>query len=730
MRRQLYRGGGIASLSRQNYGIGSWVKERIRKLIPNELANIAVKAAPFVAPFYPGAAAAMRGFGRFDQRGSMSDAMKQAALTYAGGKGARYLAGADKSLMPFQGGGMDEYTMENFRGGPIGRTWDRMMPERQVTDTSVKKIPKKVYDPDALIPQLGSEQSTIKNIWDKWQNLGPGMQTAIVGVGSGALAGVAQWFENQIPQEPGESMEEWEARREVAVKTLMRQYMDNTRAYDPAWSSMTDQQKDETVGQYYNQGGRVGYQAGGITMANTLAQNIAANNAQRAANRQTLQQGRNIQQATGILDAAMRSADPNDPGGSLTDIYNKYFHGKALQGKSGFQRSGTNPYMSYTSKDRDQMIRDIAGQLGNQTTYTPPAYKPIPKTYRNVSPEAQALNMSQATYEDIIRSGADPRQYYMDYHNRMMTEGGNYGTPGTSSYTGPPLLTYGQVIGGPGMMGGMMGPGAAPGATPPTEAQINQMMQNNPAGYVNFDEIVKQYSSTDPYMSHKEEIKDMVGGRDTGYMSGADYYDQYVLGLSGQQIAEKYGIPYNQGGRVGLHGGGAGIGGLEDRLQTGAPSIIYEGDMRPNRRAQGGRTGYDMGGDVSDRAEMYYKYIQEMKSMGVEPVSVEEFNKMLDAMREKNAQGGRIGRYGGGMGLPGIPGIPRMAPDGLEYDMSENGGFQPLGAQEGKDDVKANLAKNEFVFTADAVRGAGGGNIELGAQRMYDTMKKLESRVA
>ena len=63
MRRQLYRGGGIATLPRQGYGIGSWVKERIRKLIPNELANVAAKAAPFVAPFYPGAAAAMRGIG-------------------------------------------------------------------------------------------------------------------------------------------------------------------------------------------------------------------------------------------------------------------------------------------------------------------------------------------------------------------------------------------------------------------------------------------------------------------------------------------------------------------------------------------------------------------------------------------------------------------------------------------------------------------------------------------
>ena len=97
-------------------------------------------------------------------------------------------------------------------------------------------------------------------------------------------------------------------------------------------------------------------------------------------------------------------------------------------------------------------------------------------------------------------------------------------------------------------------------------------------------------------------------------------------------------------------------------------------------------------------------------------------------------QGGRIGAFGGGVmgiGTPGmrLPGIPQMAPDGLEYNMKA-GGFQNLGAQEGKDDVKAKLAKNEFVMTADAVRGAGDGNIEVGAQRMYDTMKQLEGKVA
>ena len=88
MRRQLRASGGITN-ARQGYGIGSWVKERIRKIIPNELASVASKAAPFVAmlPGYgPLAAGVMRGVGRFDKRGSVSDALKQGIGTYAGGK--------------------------------------------------------------------------------------------------------------------------------------------------------------------------------------------------------------------------------------------------------------------------------------------------------------------------------------------------------------------------------------------------------------------------------------------------------------------------------------------------------------------------------------------------------------------------------------------------------------------------------------------------------------------
>ena len=65
-----------------------------------------------------------------------------------------------------------------------------------------------------------------------------------------------------------------------------------------------------------------------------------------------------------------------------------------------------------------------------------------------------------------------------------------------------------------------------------------------------------------------------------------------------------------------------------------------------------------------------------------------------------------------------------------ELDYRKSGGFVPIGVKEKADDVPAMLSKNEFVFTADAVRGAGGGSINKGAQRMYNLMKNLEARKA
>ena len=67
-------------------------------------------------------------------------------------------------------------------------------------------------------------------------------------------------------------------------------------------------------------------------------------------------------------------------------------------------------------------------------------------------------------------------------------------------------------------------------------------------------------------------------------------------------------------------------------------------------------------------------------------------------------------------------------PAGMQID-GRGGGFIPMGAKEKKDDVPAMLAKNEFVMTSDAVKAAGGGDVNKGAQRMYDLMNTLEAKV-
>ena len=102
---------------------------------------------------------------------------------------------------------------------------------------------------------------------------------------------------------------------------------------------------------------------------------------------------------------------------------------------------------------------------------------------------------------------------------------------------------------------------------------------------------------------------------------------------------------------------------------------------------------------------------------------------------EYRADGGRIGYAFGNdpeqnaVEASGIMNLPlNQNPAGAtELDLRETGGFiPPVGVKEKEDDIPAMLSNNEFVFTADAVRGMGDGDVNKGAQRMYDMMKKLE----
>ena len=91
------------------------------------------------------------------------------------------------------------------------------------------------------------------------------------------------------------------------------------------------------------------------------------------------------------------------------------------------------------------------------------------------------------------------------------------------------------------------------------------------------------------------------------------------------------------------------------------------------------------------------------------------------------ADGGRIGYQEGSKEPVAKKTMPLLDMGGKEMDLREDGGFVPIGRMEKADDVPARLSKNEFVFTADAVRNAGDGDVDKGAEVMYNMMKNLES---
>ena len=91
------------------------------------------------------------------------------------------------------------------------------------------------------------------------------------------------------------------------------------------------------------------------------------------------------------------------------------------------------------------------------------------------------------------------------------------------------------------------------------------------------------------------------------------------------------------------------------------------------------------------------------------------------------ANGGIMGYAKGGSMVP-----PARQIEGgvIELDARKTGGYIPYGKKERVDDVPAMLAKDEFVFTSRAVKAAGGGNAQRGAEKMYALMKQLESKGA
>ena len=211
------------------------------------------------------------------------------------------------------------------------------------------------------------------------------------------------------------------------------------------------------------------------------------------------------------------------------------------------------------------------------------------------------------------------------------------------------------------------------------------------------------------------------------------------------------------GGRAGLlNGGGAGEAQMEQMLRAEYIKYRNQGGTMPYEQfkilvmqqqsqqgqmpnqmmaADGGRAGFRFGQDVERQTDfiegpqenlmasdpswedewdqLYENYKAKQIELGLEFVDKETF--MMD-YQDNMASGGRVGKQEGGL----------MDLGGQEKDYRDEGGFVALGGEERADDVPARLSKNEFVFTADAVRNAGGGDIDRGSEVMQNMMENLE----
>ena len=185
-----------------------------------------------------------------------------------------------------------------------------------------------------------------------------------------------------------------------------------------------------------------------------------------------------------------------------------------------------------------------------------------------------------------------------------------------------------------------------------------------------------------------------------------------AYGFSEQEILDAISAAgYAYGGRVGLEFGGipAALENIEDDEMKDTAQFVSamdDMDIPIMDIVEDFEIQFKRKPNSLEELKQYYKEKYDYKGPG--DVRIKE--TIEESFREKAAEGGL------------------MNLGGKEMDM-RGGGFIPIGKKEKADDVPARLSKNEFVMTADAVRAAGGGSVNEGAKRMYETMNKLEAQV-
>jgi len=761
MNRQLRADGGIMQVApREKFGLGSKLKKFVRKIIPNEVADIAVKAAPFVAPFNPAVAAAMSGLGTFDQTGSIGDSLKGGALTYGLGQGARYLGGAG-----FQDPSLSAFTPSGFKSGfssPFGSDTGigKMLSESAANkgqvlnqelkgikgiDTSVPLKKPTVIDGSidmvtggadgfGIIQDTGINKSTVakepgflKNLFDGVSNQDYGKVAQTIGDGAKKF-GKAMFTDKNGNIDKAAVMgaitfaASYAEARALAAETGVDEDL-TEEEYNEA---LKDEKKEEYAGYLTNffggvkDGGRIGFNDGSDPGDIVLASD---------SNDDLIKSGKFARVVRVLMDEGFDFAEAVKE--AMRQGYNQ-------GGRIGFE-SGANEMI------KTQLLEEI---MPNTDTTT----------------EDYIVIMTEDGPKVVLRSQAPSESMMMDTTTSV------FGDAGRGRRIPEELRADGGRI------------GFKKGSDPVYEMYLEDLE----AGIIPSDKSYNEYLDDiedDPDYDYSYAKGGRVsrkfgspkeGESEVGIMTidveAGDDEDEENMMMAG-------GITFSSAEKSFLFKKLGGAGGA-DRSFTmpqlygilknpNSPSNIDDAKVLKEiaimglgkGQKDGGRIGLKGGG--TDKMEQYKKYVSDMIKDGETPVDFEEFLKMTNYK-----DGGRIGYKGGanrvsellilrdeliGKGedvsdieaeifqltgktfrsVGGISDIPtgKMRKNNagvVERDYRDEGGFVPVGIKERADDVPAMLSKNEFVMTADAVRGIGNGSVEEGSKKLYNTMKQAE----
>ena len=848
MNRQLRASGGIMDVTpRENFGLGSSLKKFVRKIIPNEVADIAVKAAPFVAPFNPALAAGMSGLGTFDQTGSIGSGLKAGAMNYGGGQLARYAGGAGFQGNPFGQGGA--FTQGGFRGGfssPFGN------------QTGIGKM---FSEPNAPISEVQSIGTTgDANIAEQIAAQGRAVNAEQTGLFTEGLTGGAETLANEVSYVPNATSALVDASdmalvgdvKQAAAKEFNLFKAVGDFDYKSLGNKTLELGKKFGKAAFYDKDGNIDKAAvmGAIAFAGSYAEALA------------LADDAGVELTEEIYDEAKKEAKQEEYAGYLEN----FFAGQKDGGRIGYEGGANELIMEKLKEDimpdtsTEEMIMIMTDDGPKMIKRSD--YEAMPGMFRDTT---------TSLYGDAARGRPVPE----------FAKGGRIGyargTPGDTTmfeelntdtiYRPEPesTITLPEEMPGDDRMAGSQG----------YDEQYNSFIQLR-------DQF--QYQEGDSYSDANRKAKQIVYGmKDGGRINrrlgspekgegdglmemlsvevdagGDDEEDMKMAGITFSSAEKSYlfrklggaggsdrsftmpqlyrvlsnpdrytedaavlkeiaimGLGKKDGGRIGLKDGTdksmlekflnsklvqEGRYGLSEFLMNdpilfGTPDKFKDGKNNKRGTFKRDSSEYDK---LSPEKQAYIEAFlnSDEDNLFLKPGKISfpinermrEHNKNYDEQQtiseyfpdskinmkfanyENRAQGGRIGFKNGtgasnrvaqlilerdyllskdedvsyidleleslGYKMKAEGGIMEAkVPTGqmrennagvAERDYRQTGGFVPVGIKERADDVPAMLSKNEFVMTADAVRGIGNGDVEEGSKKLYNTMKQAE----